>query len=88
MLSKSDFSIPSHFPSFSKLDSFDSSMDDFNYKSNIKYNIPPMFLGDDTLSPILPTPNSSSFNNFTFPELEWDDSIETEIRHRLPHDNA
>ena len=85
MISKTDFSLPSNFPSFSKLDSFDSSMDDFIYKSNIKYSIPPMYFDEDTPSPILPP---SSFNEFHFPELEWEDSLGINIRHRLPHDNA
>ena len=79
----SNLTLPSHFPSFSKLDSYDSSMDEFIYKCRIKYDIPPMVFQNE-ISPIIP-PETSSFHNFTFPELEWDDdSIGNGIRHRLP----
>ena len=80
----SDLTLPSHFPSFSKLDSYDSSMDEFIYKCKNKYDIPPMVFDLGQPSPILP-PETSPFHNFTFPELEWDDnSIETSIRRRFP----
>ena len=83
-LTISNLSIPSHFPSLSKLDSYDSSMDEFIYKCKIRYEIPPMVFDNTLPSPILPPTDDATLNDFTFPELEWDDSISTEIRHRLP----
>ena len=81
----SEFSLPSHFPSFSKLDSYDSSLDDFIHKYEFPYQVPPMIFDDGMPSPILPPVDKSSFQNFIFPELEWDHpSLETEVRHRLP----
>ena len=61
-------------------------MDQFIYKYKFPYyDIPPMVFDDGMPSPILPPVDKSSFQNFSFPELEWDDpSFETEVRHRLP----